>query len=578
MLAGAIIAGCAGSSGGNAGIDDGSPDAGRFDPCEGHTDCPPPPIERTATHPAKVFRNERVLACDRSLVDRVADTPLRRLVSDEYDNTVRDLLGLSAGTSVAAENAFPADGFAGPFPSNAAGSLTEAHLLAYRRAAERLAADLVAAPDRIAALIACAADADRACAERFIRDFGRRAFRRPLTQEQVDALLGVFAAGANGASFADGVGLVIEAILQSPNFLYHMEDKTPSQALVTPLSGYELAERLSYFLWRTMPDDALYETATQGGLETLDGLRTEAIRMLDDPRAETALAKFTDYWLGIGNADGEVRDSARFPEFSPGFGAAARRETEHFVDYVLRDPRGDGTLESLLTANFSFPTQPLWAAYGVVPPPDYGGQTELRLLSERAGVLTQLSGLLVHSSERTTAIKRGIHVLRNMLCIDVEPPVTGGHERAASLLAEGEPIRTRLVATIEDAECAPCHLKIDPIGYAFAHFDRIGKRTPDDGKDRLDAHSNPAIGDPTFDGPVADATELAARVWSSDSGRNCILQQVHRFALARLEVPEDTCAFVHMADEFMASGYSVRALLIDMVTEDSFRFRPGTPP
>jgi hypothetical protein len=580
LVAGMWVAACGGS--GEVGSEvPGAERPGAVSPgwgCEEQVfDCPPPFIETTATRPERVFQRGTVVACDRSLIGRIGETPLRRLLADEYDNTVRDLLGLPEGTSIAKQSDVPADGSAGPFPSNAVGALTEAHVAGYRRAAERVAADTIAAPDRLAALVPCAADANRACAEQFIRSFGRRAFRRPMTAERVDALLEVFDVGAEGASFADGIGLVIEAALQSPNFLYHVEDKTPSPK-AAPLGTYELAERLSYFLWRTMPDEALYQAAERGELQTLEGLRTRAMEMLDDPRAAPALAKFTDYWLSIGSADREERDLSEFPEFGPDFGAAARRETERFVDYVVRDSQGGGKLETLLTANFSFPSQPLWAGYGLTPPPGYAGETPLPMPEGRAGILTQISGLLVHSSEETSPIERGMHVLQSMLCRNIERPTNGSHDEPATRLPLGDSARERITAATRSTECSPCHEKIDPIGFAFERFDRIGKKVAvDSAGNAIDDAAQLELGDPTLDGPVAGAVELAQRVWRSDSARNCMLQQVHRFALARMEVPEDTCAFVHMAEVFEASGYDVRALFLDMVTEDTFRFRPSRP-
>jgi hypothetical protein len=248
------------------------------------------------------------------------------------------------------------------------------------------------------------------------RSFGQRAYRRPLLEAQRERLMGVFRAGAEGSGFADGIRFVVEGMLQAPNFLYHLERK-PSPGETAPVAAYELAERLSYFLWRTFPDDALFAAADAGLLATDDGLRSEAERMLVDPKAARLAESFALHWLEIGNAHAVHADGARYPEYREGLGAAAQRESVRFVDYVLRDPGSDHSLATLLTAEFSFPEPLLWEVYGASGPADYDQRTPLPLPGARSGVLTQASWLMTHASEHGTApIKRGVQVLRNVLC------------------------------------------------------------------------------------------------------------------------------------------------------------------
>jgi hypothetical protein len=441
--------------------------------------------------------------------------------------------------------------------------------LRFHQAAEAISASVV---ERLDTLLPCASSGDMACAETFIQTFGRKAYRRPLRPETVSGLMTVYGVGAEGGSFADGIRLVTQALLQSPDFLYHMESK-PSTPGMNPLSSYELAERLSYYLWRTMPDDALFEAAEAGELNSPDGLRAQAMRMLDDPKADDAIASFTDNWLGLGTAPNTMRDTQRFPAFKEGFGAAARRETIRFVDYVLRNPGSDGSLKTLMTASFSFPEPAVYEAYGLTPPPGYDGTTPIELPGDRAGVVTQVSTLTVHSAETVSPIKRGVYVLNDLLCRNITLP-----ENTATPPPpppkQGQSARERLEEHTHTLACMGCHLKINPIGFALEGYNQIGQQVDiDELGQPVNDMSELMLGDSTVDGPIKGARELGDRIMRSDSGRACMIQQLQRFALGREEVAEDTCSFVAMAQKFEASGDNVRELLLDVVTQDTFRFQ-----
>lgn len=529
-----------------------------------------PVIADGATVPWRVIEGGKAArGCDASVAGRIGRSPLRRLSREEYDNTVRDLFGFDPGFSVTED--FPADGKAGPFPSNAAGSVDDTQTLRYQQAAERVSM-LVA--ERLPTLLPCATAADSRCAEEFVRTIARKAYRRPLRADTLSGLMGVYQAGAEGGDFSAGVRLVVEALLQSPRFLYHME-AFPSAPGLSPLTGFELAERLSYFLWRTMPDEALSMRAQSGELETAEGLRAEAERMLHDPRADAAIASFTDHWLGIETAPSQQRDAARFPAFKPGFGEAARQETIAFVDHVLRDRSSDGSFETLLTANYSFPRAAVYDAYGVAPPAGYDGTTPLQLPGDRAGIVTQVSTLMVHSAATVSPIKRGVYVLNDLLCKNIQLPMNAQIPPPPPPVP-GQSVRQRLEMHTRDPACMPCHLKINPIGFAFEGYDQIGRQVQtDDLGEPVNDRSELMLGDPSVDGPIEGAVQLADRILRSDSGRNCIIQQLHRFAVGRLEVPEDACSFVNLAQRFERSGDNVRELLLDLVGQDTFRFKSG---
>lgn len=531
----------------------------------------PPVVENGALAPGRVFQQGKAVpGCDASVAGRIGRAALRRLNKEEYDHTIRDLFGLEAGFSITKD--FPADGRAGPFPSNAVGSIDDNLALRYQQAAEQVAAMV---SERLPSLLPCAAQGDASCAQSFVMLYGRKAYRRPLRPETVNGLMNVYQAGLEGGNFASGIRLVVEALLQSPDFLYHMET-FPSAPGLTPLSGYELAERLSYFLWRTMPSEELYAAAESNALATAEGLRDHARRMLADPRADAAVASFTENWLSIETADRLQRDPAMFPAFKPGFGEAARAETIKFVDYVLRDQASDGSFKTLITANYSFPQPAVYEAYGVTPPAGYDGRTPLPLPGDRAGIVTQVSTLTVHSAPTVSPIKRGVYILNDLLCKNIQLPMNADIPPPPPP-KPGQSVRARLEMHTREPACMACHLKINPIGFSLEGYDQIGRQVSvDDLNQPINDMSDLMLGDPSVDGPIKGAVQLADRILRSDSGRNCMVQQLHRFALGRLETEQDTCTFVELAQKFEASGDNVRDLLLEIVAADTFRFQSGS--
>ena len=290
---------------------------------------------------------------------------LRRLTRAEYNNTVRDLLGDDSRPAAAF---LPDDASAG-YAANAHAPVSRLHVEEYMRAAERLAQD---AAGRLGLWVSCdlevsGAEAE-ACARGFITSFGRRAYRRPLTRDEEDALLAVYAEKASDAGFAAGLQLVIQALLQSPHFLYRVElgalglgDEAAAAGEVVPLTGYELASRLSYLLWASTPDDELLAAAESGALASPAGLEAQAARMLDDPRSQGGVVSFFSQWLELGELLTLQKDAAALPAWSSSLRASMYVETMMFADYVLRD--GDGRLETLLTAPWSIVNGPLMEHY-----------------------------------------------------------------------------------------------------------------------------------------------------------------------------------------------------------------------
>jgi hypothetical protein len=529
------------------------------------------PGPNPADGPSRLFeRGEPVSGCLAALQSQTASTPLRRLTREQYANTVRDLFARVGIRVPALAAGFSPDDYAGSFPANAAVVASEGHIRAYAGAAEHIA-DAVSGD--LAKLVPCeVASGDADCARRFVLDFGMRAYRRPVDRRQLETLLRIFELGAT-RGFEYGIRLVLETLFQSPYFLYHVEYTPASGEPAIALDAFELAARLSYFLWESLPDDELFEAARSGALNDPDVLRNQAERMLADPRAQAALAGFTTHWLELDGLADLAPDNAVYPDAALNLPPDALAETLRFVDYVVRG-EGDGSLTTLLTAQFGFPTETLWSSYGVRPPAGYDGSTPLDLpAGQRAGVLTQVSTLFKHSHTQLSPIRRGKYVLNSILCQEISFPENLEIDLDLSEEAGGS-VREKLEGLTRRPECMGCHLLINPIGFAFDAYNRIGQYGGG-------AAAGAALNVPDYMmGPARDAVDLAGKIAQSDAARGCMVKQMQRFALRRKETAADTCTLSTLARTFAGATdddrrFDVRRLMLGVVTQNSFRFQAG---
>ena len=512
---------------------------------------------------------------------QVGMTDLRRLTGEQYDNTIRDLLGLDVQLSAD----FSPDERIGPFKSNAAAPVGELQVEQYMSAAETVAE--LAVTD-LSGLLPCDPTVlgEDACAEAFLQEFAPRALRRPLSPGHLERLMGVYLDGKAEGDFQNGIRVAIAGILQSPYFLYHIESGTPTEdggsedGATVPLDDYELASRLSYFLWNTMPDDELFAAAQGGELETDDGLQAQVDRMLADPRAVDTIATFHTQWLGVDELDSLEKDGTVFPAFSPELAAAMKAETADFARYVLLE--GDGKLETLLTANFTVTDDPeLLDLYGVELPDGYQPGEPVPLpAGERSGLLTQAGILAEHShANQTSPIHRGQMVRENLFCQMLPPPPPD----VDNVPPDPDPnatTRERFAQHTSDPSCAGCHVLIDPIGFGLENYDGIGAFRTVEGDLPVDA-SGELVGT-DVDGPFDGGVELVSLIAQSDLVRQCVSRQWFRYALGRNETDEDECSTSVLDEAFAASDYDVRELLRTLVLTDAFRHRralaAGTPP
>jgi hypothetical protein len=486
---------------------------------------------------------------------RVGRSRLRRLTRTELDHTVRDLLGVTDSPA----SALTPDEQVGPFASNAISPVTDLIIAQHHEIAERIATAAVTRADEIAG---CELTTE-ACVRSFVTNFGRRAFRRPLAEAEVEAHVALFDVAKDAPN---GFRLIVEAMLQSPFFLYHSDVGETGEPTAQPsaLTSHELASRLSYFLWDSMPDQALSALADTGDLGNPAVLKTEVERMLDDPKAADAIPLFHREWLAINE-----REFGTLSTTQPELSAAMLAETSYFSDFVVR--KGDGLLSTLLTANFSYPSGPLFDLYGITQPDDFEAGMQVRLnAQQRGGILTQPAFLVKHyRGVAGSVVHRGIAVRENVLCQPIDPPPL---DVATSPLppVDGTTARDRFRAHEADPTCGGCHSQIDPIGLALENYDGVGKYRTQDGGVVIDASGEVLDAGDDVAGAFVGGVELGQKLAGSAQVRSCVANQWFRFSLGRMESNDDACALRNARSEFARTG-NVRELITNLVLSDAFR-------
>jgi hypothetical protein len=505
-----------------------------------------------------------------SVAETPTATPLRRLTRAQYNNTVRDLLGVGGEFGAT----FAGDDDSGGFRSNIVSPVSEPQVEQYYRVAEEVAGKAVAAG--LGKLAPCAPPKPEAtCVDDFVRGFGKRAFRRPLSNEEVERYKTVFEAGRAGAELGSGVALVITAMLQSPSFLYLPEfgDARAAEKDGLPLDPYEVASRLSYFLLGSMPDEDLFAAADAKALRTPEQIAAQVRRLLKSARARESIVSFFEQWLELSDLPAVDKDMTLFPEFTPPLRAAMREEIAAFADHVVRD--GDGKLATLLTSVLSFPAGPLLPLYGL-PARTGPATTPVALPREqRSGLLTLAGVMAVYAHpDQTGPVGRGYMVSDKLLCI-TPPPAP---DDVNAMLPKPDPsvtTRERLEKHRSDPTCATCHALMDPYGLTFENYDAIGRWRSNDGRKAVDAS---AQGLPGGIGDVKDALELMTKLAESPVVRSCLVKQWFRYGFGRQEGSGDEGTLSAALAAFAASDHAIPDLLVGLASSRGFRYRPKIVP
>jgi hypothetical protein len=494
-------------------------------------------------------------------------TRLRRLTRSQFEHAVRDLVG--AGGSPAASIA--PDESVGPFYSNAIAPITDLLVQQHDEAAAAVATE---SEPRMNDIAGCdlAADTGTTCATSFIESFGLRAYRRPLDTLERGRYLALYELERAQGTPSSAFRAVVETMLQSPFFLYHAEVGTSDAPLdaPTPLKPHELASRLAFFLWDSMPDAQLFTRAADGTLADPATLASEVERLLLDPKAGDSVRQFHVAWLGVRALEGAQKDASRFPSWSPALASALANETATFADFVVR--QGDGSFATLLTGGFSFLEGPLFALYGVSEPAGYVPGTRVTLNpTERAGLLTMGAFLATHAHrDQTSPVHRGILVRENLLCQPLDPPPADVNN-VAPPVSDITSTRDRFLAHTADPSCAGCHTLIDPIGLGFENYDAIGAFRNVDAGSPVDASGEVLEAGEDVAGPFNGAVELSQKLAASQQAADCVANQWFRYALGRMEASDDACSVAAIREAFNGSGNNVRTLIGAIVASDAFR-------
>jgi len=499
-------------------------------------------------------------------------TPLRRLTKFEYANTARNLLGVDT-TPV---NDLPADEVTEGFNNNA-GVLTVSSLHAekYVLVSEALAKAAVKNLSTLTGGCNTTTKGEDACATEFANSFGRRAFRRAVTDQDRQMLMAAYTAGKTGGSYAEGIEVMVRAALQSAHFLYRLETTAPANpsAPLVPISQYELATRLSFLIWAAGPDDALLDAAGRGELADKAAVATKARAMLADPKARVAITDFYNQWLGTSRLDIMTKSTSLFPQYSDAVRDAMKAETPAFVEYVLWS--GDHKLSTLLTSPTAFVSSALAPIYGVSTTSATPQMMSLPAAQARAGILTQASFLAVQAHpDQTSPVLRGKFVRTKLMCQTVPPPPMDVDITPPSVTS-APTARDRFTAhESAGGSCINCHQLMDPIGFAFESFDAIGKyRTTENGATINLAGNILAATDTSLNGTFTGVKELATKLAASDQVRDCVATQWFRYSTGRTEEVPDGCSLTTLQDAFGASGGDLGELVVAMTQTDAFWYR-----
>lgn len=472
-------------------------------------------------------------------------TPMRRLTLTEYAYTIRDLLGEDVSALVAG---FPADGRTEGF-DNVAASLDVAtnQLDVFERAADALATRAVAvgspARQRISV---CSEWADAACRRKVLQAFADKAWRRPTTSSEVDQLLALAAIGKD-ASADEQVALALRGVLLAPQFLFRVEKLPPAGTTAAyRVTGHELATRLSYFLWSSMPDESLSQSAATGSLVNAADVTREVSRMLVDTKAAGLTDNFAAQWLALRSL-GDHQVDASLSAFTPALAASMTKESAGLFSHVLSNGL---PASELLTATYGFMDEPLAKFYGVSVT---GGRAELGA-TERRGVLGQAALLTLTSyPNRTSIVRRGVWVMENLLCTEPPPPPEGVDTTPPDP-AKGT-LRQRMAQHSTDPKCAGCHTLMDPVGLGLENFDAIGRYREMENGEPIDA-SGTYIDGRQFKKP----SELSKLVAEDPRFVACVTDKLLAFGLGRVLTDGD-----HAAAAAVAQASGAQPTLRDLI-------------
>lgn len=496
---------------------------------------------------------------------------LPRLTSMQYRNALIDLFGKALPKT-------PVQQDTNPFLFTSIGAttdpLSELGVQQLEEAADLIRHTVFDDPARRSALVGCepAAPGD-ACIEGFIRSFGRRAFRRALAPDEIQRWVGVSVDLSGGDPWI-GAQSAASGMLQAPSFVYRIElgEPDPKDASRLRYTSFEMASRISFLLWNAPPDDELLDAAERGDLLDPANLEAQARRLLSSPRARASIQEFFAQYLDLARLSGVSRDKALYPSFSPSLADAMRTEVMLLVDDLVF--RRDVDVRGLFSTRRTFVNTELAALYGVTAEgasPVAFVPVELPSDGPRAGLLTSAAFLTMNAHEASTSpTLRGKFVRERVLCSTVPPPPPNVNTDIEQNPTEPKTLRERLEQHRENPSCSGCHSLMDPPGFLFERFDAIGAVRETDNGYPIDTSGD-------LDGEaLKDARALADRLATDERVGRCMVTQLFRHSLGRLEKGAEQGELDAIHSKFAESGFRFGELLIALITSDSFRFTaPG---
>jgi hypothetical protein len=519
------------------------------------------------------------VGCTDSGVQIVETSQLPRLGHVQWENTIVDLFGLPAATGLSAS--FTPDPLGGKaFDNNqAALDVTPSLWADYQQAAEEVALMVTDDPALLDNIVTADLPADpEERARAFIERFWARAYRRPLDSLEIDEKKVVFDRGPELYPeldpFVAGVRVTLEAFLQSPFFVYRTELTVNDAGNgLAALSSWEIASRLSYALWNSMPDEELFAAAASDALATPEGLEAQIERLLAAERGRVVLRDFFDQLYQAEQYEGLTKSATLYPDFDPALGAQMRTELAKFVEHVVFDLQGGA--RELLTSTTTFVTPELASIYGIdpgsLPAADADGFSQVSLdPAQRSGLLTRLGFLAWKGTEtEPDSILRGVFVNLRIICQNLPPPPD---EAMGAMLGDEQTNRERVEALTGEGTCgASCHgVYINPAGFALEHYGAIGEYRAEDNGQPIDAAASFPFqsGALSYDG----ALEFSQLLAESPQVHDCVSGYWIEYLLGRTKVREDD-GLVDILSEASLGGASTLAVVKTLLASDAMRYR-----
>ena len=498
---------------------------------------------------------------------------MRRLTKMEYGNTLHDLFGVDPKIA----DDLPDEVFGEGYLNTLSPLQSEQYLAIANETLDRILGPKDGPPlkaqKRLFGQTPAPGADERATARKVARSMARDAYRRPPSEAELDVLLGVFdLARENKLTYPESLRLTLKAILISPQFLFITPASEPEKGrAIVPLDDYQLASRLSYLLWATMPDAELSSLADRGKLHEPEVLKAQAKRMLNDPRSRALFDGFGAQWLGLGDLENKTFDPAKFPQMSSEMRSAMYDEARLFFENIVRENR---RILTFVDSDYTYLNGTIAPLYGLDKKVTGQKWRKVKLADSNRGGILGMPGVLAVTSfpDRTSPVKRGVWVLEQILGEEIPPPPPNipALEKQDKQTIENLTLRQRTELHVKDPTCANCHKVLDPIGFGLENFDAIGRwRNQDDAGGAIDA-AGELPGGKRFTSPKELKSIIAAR--KEEVARN-VTEKLLAYALCRQLEGYDEIVVDHLLETIAKDGYRMQTLITEIVISYPFTNR-----